>query len=442
VRDSAALQQTMVTSGSLAEDPTKRPCVAILLGSPFTEQNVERLGLHQLEPHLDIHVIDCARLIGRNPDAISVQRVHWPYYKTISTAEELRRALRSCGASWAIDNIGFDIDTAWVGEIVKTLGVGIVSVKSGRLPLPSLKDRLRAFIISTGEAVALSLADAALPTKPQAGRRPLARAVSLWHKVANRVTYEWKRRNYVPTPDLVLLAGSDALDAHDVKRAAAKIWIGSEDYYKFQTVAAQIATGELAQRQQPFALFVDVCLPHATDWKFLGITPPITAEEYYPLLRRLFDRVEWLLGMPIVVAGHPNTRWVPDYAALVGGRELVLGSTAALVMQAELVLTHASTATSFIALAARPSVFVSSHSIDRTYYGSRVRAMAESLSSPLVMLEGANELERDSLPRAANATACRRYVARYLRSDEAKEQGPWQGLIEFITRHPTGPINY
>ncbi len=435
----ATAQETAAAAAAVGT--AMRPRVAILLGSPFTEQNVERLGLHYLAPHLDIHVIDCARLIGRNPDAIAAQRAHWPHYEAVCTAEELRQALRSCGAAWAIDNIGFDVDTAWVGDVVQALGVGIVSVKSGLLPLPSLKDRLRAFLMRPGEAAVPPPPDSALPQPAQAGRSPLTRAASLWRKVANRAVYEWRRRNCIPDPDLVLLAGSDALEASDSKMAAAKIWVGSEDFYKFQTVAAQLAADESAQRQRPFALFVDVCLPHATDWKFLGMAPPIMVEEYYPLLCRLFDRVERLLGMPVVVAGHPNTRWVPDYAALVGGRELVLGHTAALVMQADLVLTHASTATSFIALATIPSVFVSSHSIDRTYYGSRVRAMAESLSSPLVMLEDADRLTRDDLPSAADAAACRRYVVRYLRSSEATEIEPWQGLIEFLTRHPSGPLN-
>ena len=237
----------------------------------------------------------------------------------------------------------------------------------------------------------------------------------------------------------MLLAGRDALDAHDAKKAATKIWIGSEDYYTFRAVAEQLASGAVQRRERPFVLFIDVCLPHASDWKFLGIAPPIEAKDYYPMLRRLFDRIEQLLGVPVVVAGHPNTRGVPGYAALVGDRELVVGSTAALVMQADLVLTHASTATSFIALAGKPSLFVSSRDIDHTYYGSRVRAMAGSLASPLLLLEDVNALTAGVLPRAADLAACRRYVARYLRSDDATEQTPWQALIDFVTRHPAGP---
>jgi hypothetical protein len=418
-----------------------RPHLAILLGAPFTAQNIERLGLHQLAPHCEIHVFDCARLIGRNPDAITVTQEPWPYFHAITTPDALRQALQASGATWAIDNIGLDAETAWMGSMLRQLGIGLIGVKSGLLPLPALKDRLRGFVARPEPilpSMASVLAESALERAPGG----FARLASLPRKVVRRLIYAWERHKRTPAPDLVLLAGGDALATSDARKAAHKIWIGSEDFYKFQDVAARLTQGELPRRSQPFVLFVDVCLPYATDWKFLGIAPPISAEEYYPMLCRLFDRIEALLDIPVVVAGHPNTRWIIDYARLIGGRELVLGSTAALVMQSELVLTHASTATSFIALAGKPSVFVSSRGMDRTSYGSRVRAMARSLCSPLVMLEDAAAMTRSTLSTRADATACRRYVHRYLRSEQTTEIQAWQELIEFVIRNADGIVKH
>ena len=428
--------QPITESNAIAETPTLRPRVAILLGSPLTEQNVERLGLHFLEPHCRIVVIDCARLIGRNPDAISIKKVDWPLYEVANTPEDLRRCLTTSGATWALDDIGLSVGTCWVWKLVKDLGIKLVYQRSGLLPAPSLKDRLRSFLTRNSDAANSELLDSAEAADSGSSKRGLlSRMGSLRRTLSNRLSYEWQYRVDIPTPDLVLLAGREALNSYHARKSAEKVWIGADDFYKYQAVARQLDQGDFSCREQPCALFIDVCLPYATDWKFLGIAPPITAEEYYPLLRRLLDRIELLLGVPVVVAGHPNTRWVPNYAGLVGGREVVLGSTAALVMQADLVLTHASTATSFIALAGKPSVFVSSRSIDRSYYGSRVRAMAESLASPLVMLEDATTLSDTMLPRAADMAACQRYVTRYLRSNKTMEQEPWQGFIDVITRH-------
>ncbi len=419
-----------------------RPRVAILLGAPFTDQNVERLGLLSLAQHFDVFVVDCARLIGRNPDAIAAQRATWPHYLTADTPDALRLALQSYGVGWAIDNIGLDVETAWLGELVQSLGIGLISVQSGLLPQSTLFNRLHSFLVLPGakDAAALEAPSHDQPPVPGAAAA-VDRLLAYGGKIFGRLALAWRRRQQVPVPDLVLLAGDDALRQGNSGRAPARIWIGSEDFYKFREVEAALAAQGLVNPRPPFVLFVDVCLPHASDWKFLGIKPPISASEYYPRLRGLFDTVERCLGMPVVVAGHPNSRGVSDYGTLIGGRELVFGQTAALVMQSSLVLTHASTATSFIAMANKPSVFVSSRAMDLTYYGGRVRAMAQAMRSPLVMLEDAAVLAHSALPSRADVTACHRYVARYLRSDRSPEVQPWAALIDYIARHPSGPIH-
>lgn len=417
--------------GEPAGNGPKVARLAILLGAPLTDRHFERLGITRLASCCDVVVIDCMRLAGRDPSHVTSQMAHWPHYAIVNSAQELHQALALHKPDYALDDIGISPETAFVGEIVRSHGTKLVCVRQGRLPKPAILDRLRTLIFARSKAGRSSSSDIDLPAQgADHGRNRGALGGALGTLVA-RGRYEYRRRVHMPSPDVALIAGTRSLDWY-AKRAAQRIWIASDDYHTFRRVASEVTSGALRARSGRFAVFVDVCLPLAADWKLLNVEPPIGADEYYPKLRVLLDRVEQISGMSVVVAGHPNSRAVPDYANLVGGRELVFGQTAALVMQAELVLSHASTATSFIALAQKRALFVSSRSIDATAYGAFVRAMARSLDRPTVMLDNVEQLEAEMLTRPASEKASASYVERYLRSQDATEDRPWQEFIDFL----------
>lgn len=397
--------------------------IAILLGAPLTDRHFARLGVRELSRISDVIVVDCMRLVGRNPDHVTANMVDWPNYVTASTRDELRDILSRYSPQYAFDDVGASPETAFLGEIARQNSVKLVCIREGRLPRPSLVRRLR--LIAADRSAGLA------PTNSGTGADRTAAALvprTLIQRILSRLVQEYRRRTDVPRPDVALLAGTDALDWY-ARRAPQHIWIASNDYHAFQHPEA--APESLPK---PYAVFIDVCLPLAADWKLLGMTPPIAANDYYPLLRGLFQRIEELAGNPVVVAGHPNSRAVSNYVDLLGGRQPIFGQTSELVRHSSLVLSHASTATSFVAMAEKPVMFVSSKSIDRTTYGAHVRAMARSLNGPVVMLEESDRLTVEQLPRSADVAASRRYVNRYLRAPWTTESSPWQAFGEFLVR--------
>ena len=405
--------------------------IAILLGAPFTEQNIDRLGLRYLTQFAEVHVFDCSKLVGRNNENVKASFVHWPNYVILKSNESLRAELLLRNINWVIDNIDLDANTAWIGVLVRSLKIKLINVQTGLLPPPSFGDRVKNFFRQKPSIQSNTINIANLNNASKYESK-FTSFFSLLKKVINRILYQWRKLALVPQPDLILLAGRVAAKSIKAKRAKVKIWIGSEDYYKFiETSNASIGMSG-KKSLKPFIVFVDVCLPLASDWKFLGIAPPISAAEYYPKLSHLLCKIEVLTGKSVVVAGHPNSQYIANYDVLLGGRKIIFGKTANLVSNADLVLMHASTSASFVALAKKPALFISSRLISLTNYGARINAMAKALSSSIIMLEDADATLELTLQQHINEVAYKKYVENYLRSDECKEAQPWQALKECL----------
>ena len=407
--------------------------IVILLGSPFTAQNFERVGLPYLAPYFEVLVLDCAYLIGRRPDAISIRMASWDNYRVVKTQPELEHALREFAPVFALDDIGLGLETRCIVEVVMRCSVRLVALKTGVMPQPTLCNKLQAFVrrsrADTASIDVLGQLTLPVPKFPVGRLNQLKNLFILGVRKAKRELWDKPR---MPGPDVSLVAGCHALDWM-AKKSAHILWVGSEDYHLFKKAESQLQNGELPKREYAYALFVDVCLPYATDWKFLNLPPPISAAEYYPLLCAFFDRMEVELGMPVLVAGHPNSKALENYSQLVGGREVLFDQTAALVRQSRVMLTHASTATSFAVLARKPILFITSKQLEKTGYGKSIRAMSNTLGGRLVYMEG-------SLPQAQEATddvideiRYARYEQSFLKNHQSSETRPWGAFIEYAT---------
>lgn len=428
-------------------DQTTKPIrIAILIGTPLTEQNFERFGIPYLSPYFEVMVFDCLNWVGRNADKITCKKIYWEYYTTIKTELDLEIAIKEYKPSYAIDAIGdavsLGIYTAKVQKILAKSNVKFVVPRSGNLPVPSVVNRLRRFLgnksLVRQEPVEILSDSLNCESKKMQSHKIYGAFIN---KFLNKLKQLIAIRKNVFTADIRLLAGNKALD-YSTNKASQIIWIGSNDFHQFNKAKLDLKADKKLYEKEAFILFIDDALPFASDWSLLNIKPPVTAAKYYPMLQSFFERIESHYGLPVVIAGHQNSKSDESYSSNLGGRTVRFGETASLVLQSTLVLIHGSTATSFAVLAQKPTLFLTTRELDRAAYGMHVKTMADSLGSPLIFIDEPSSYDLRAGSLVFNVKKYKQYETNYLRSELSNETAPWQAFISYVHKKQVEPMSY
>tara|TARA_B110000008_G_scaffold279229_1_gene325476 strand:- start:3396 stop:4556 length:1161 start_codon:yes stop_codon:yes gene_type:complete len=122
------------------------------------------------------------------------------------------------------------------------------------------------------------------------------------------------------------------------------------------------------QLKRNYALFLDCAMTNHPDYQKLNIASHCSEEEYFPLLRTFFDKVENQTGLRIIIAIHPRIKIDDKLSRKYGHRELVINKTAELVKDASLILNHDSTAINFVALWNIPMIIFTTDQIEKAEY--------------------------------------------------------------------------
>ena len=180
----------------------------------------------------------------------------------------------------------------------------------------------------------------------------------------------------------------------------------------------------------PYAVFIDQAGPFHPDVIFLGRTPPVSAEDYYPELVAFFERVEQELGLTVVVAAHPRSYYdrLPDY---FNGRRVIRDKTLQLVKDASLVLLHDSTTINFVVLHRRPAVFLS-YAGHRAWDHVNVVRMAAGF--------GKQPIDLDNLPAAIDWAAALQvdeaaysdYQDKFIKQRGSPDKPVWQIFVDYL----------
>jgi hypothetical protein len=136
-------------------------------------------------------------------------------------------------------------------------------------------------------------------------------------------------------------------------------------------------------------VFLDCFLPFHPDLAVTGSAPPDPAK-YQRSMLRLFDRIERMIGGPVLVAAHPKATYTSAY---YGPREISYGKTAELVLGSTIVLSHYSSSTCYAVLAHKPIIFAYTQEMNSRrcdYTADYVRACALELGSPCVDIDAAD----------------------------------------------------
>ncbi len=410
--------------------------IAILLGAPFTEQNFERVGISYLSPHFEIMVFDCLDWLGRNADEIKCKRAQWGHCTIINTELDFEIAINKYKPDYVINYVDTRIFTSNIKNVLVKAKAKFVAQKTGNLPSLSIVNRIKKFddkrsLIGNESAGVVFDGLEGENKKIICHNMVILYTTKFVNKLKQLITIRAK-----VFPDISLLAGDKSLDYY-TKKASQIIWIGSNDYHQFNKAKFDLISKVKLHEQGGFILFIDDALPYANDWILLNIKPPVTAAKYYPVLRLFFEKIESQFGLPVVIAGHPNSESDSHYSTNLGGRNIMFGETASLAIQSTLVLIHGSTAVSFAVLARKPTLFITTRELDNSRYGMYVKTMAKSLGSPLIFMDEPDSHALGLPPPVINVKKYKLYESNYIRSEHSNESAPWQSFINYVNEKST-----
>jgi hypothetical protein len=242
-----------------------------------------------------------------------------------------------------------------------------------------------------------------------------------WARVRN---YAFKlsplSRGVISTPALFVVDGAKSY------RAAIKSGTPDERILKTHALDYDLclkAKEKPPLFKDPIAVFIDDGFPHHPDYQYLKVNPQITADVYFPLLRRFFDEIEQVLGLQVVIAIHPRPIY-KEPAQLFGNREIIRGRTVELVRDANLVMLSCSTAVNFAVLWNKPTLFVTTDQVNRNY-GEIIKAMANFLGSPLLNLNQTMEVNPGRV-FAVNDAGYHNYRNEFIKMDDSPHKYFWE----------------
>jgi len=231
-----------------------------------------------------------------------------------------------------------------------------------------------------------------------------------------RLPYTWMG---IKPASIILAGGEECLVyPYPVNKNTEILWAHTFDYDLY------LKERNTPSLEQPIAVFLDEYVPFHSDYVYMGIQAPTTADRYYPVLNRFFSLVERELGLKVIIAAHPRSRYEdhPDYFE---GRKWVRGKTIQLIKESRLVLAHSSTSVNFANLFHKPIVFLTSADLDKSFAGSYIWTMADWFGHKPVFMDSdihidwARELMVDE-------GLYQRYRRAYIKTEHSEDIPFWQ----------------
>lgn len=173
--------------------------------------------------------------------------------------------------------------------------------------------------------------------------------------------------------------------------------------------------------QNKYIVFLDTYFPYHPDLKyhdhFNNNDIEECAKKYYQTLNRFFDFLETKYKMPVVIAAHPKSDYSGDEFCR---RQIIKYKTDNLVINSSLVITQTSNAISYIALADKPVIFIStdtSNLIPR--YKHMTNLLANALNKKVYNLDAISDYDSINVSKIDNETRTD-YIYKYLTTEEAQ----------------------
>lgn len=226
-------------------------------------------------------------------------------------------------------------------------------------------------------------------------------------------------------PDMCILGGKKSLEFNGktalVDNNTKLLWAHNHDYDEY------LRNLNKSKAQENIAVFIDLGSPQFPWDEYLpkGVTH-LTVGRYYPSLCKFFNYVEESLGVKVVIAAHPKSNH-GEHPEYFGKRKTIRYQTHELVRSSKLVISHASTALSFVVLEKKPVLFLTTaeYKIDLGY-SKKMEEMATDLGKSLINIDETPYFIDWEKELAVNMDLYSTYKQNYIKRDGSENLNTWE----------------
>jgi len=229
-------------------------------------------------------------------------------------------------------------------------------------------------------------------------------------------------------PASFLLAGGEQSTRghrYPVNKTTKIIWSHTLDYDIYlRTKNRQV------KADNNMGVFLDEDVPFHSDYLYMGVQPPATPEEYYPLLCNFFTLLENKYNVRIVIAAHPRSRYdnLTDYFQ---GRPVIRGETVELIKKAGFAITHSSTSVNYPILFEKPIIFITTNRLQQSQQGPLIGLIASKLAKIPINLNNFSKIDWIK-EMTFDRKAYLNFKHQYIKKDGSEELPCWQIFANHI----------
>ena len=381
--------------------------IIFLLPGPYLKRDHDRFGIEILKKNFSVKVLDCTAWINRDFWQSYSQNVYKSEeHVIISSKEDFLKSISKINNAIVIDCLPNNRKANWIRKFFKEKKNLLVVVHSNLIPLPKVN-----LILILKKIFSLIL-------KPR-------KFISKIYNFLQQRHYSIRR----PFPDVSFLGG---LAASNVNKSKIKINAHSMNY----DVYLKIKNKET--KNNSYAVFLDEDMVYHPDLPYLNIDRPVTEQEYYPPLLKFFRKFEKETGLKIKFAAHPKSL-KKNRPKLPLDIDYSIGNTAELVKNSSLVLLHASTSVAYAILFKKPTIFLTSYNLRKSWIGPRINNLAKVVNGQIINMDNDlnKPLDLQNLLKI-DESKYKNYLDQYLKVPNSPDVPLWEIFTNYIKSNQFG----
>ena len=384
--------------------------IIILTQLDLTPQNYKRQGIAELSELSELYIFNLAPYSIRD-FTMKENLIKFKNNFYIKSLEEFTDRLQNIQPDYCINFFGIDDIFYSINRILKKNNVKIICQNGSPLYDPP-------FILR----VYFSFKTYFNTVKNKKNSTIFYYINLLAKKINSKIKFYTKS-----PPDVSLISGQYKVNKF-LLRSKKILNVSTQDYYVYKN------SKKYEKLKKKYILFLDDCISLTEDWNNVLRAPkPIDSLNYFKLLNETCDLFEKRYNLEVIIAAHPQGKFIKNYSQYFNNRKVVFDRSCDLTSNCEFVLSHFSTSIGYAVMYKKPILLLTSSEIEKHRYGMKIAYLSHKLKANLLFMDNINinNLNLEKINQI-NSEKYDMYLKDLIRNDKCNESYMWQKLISYL----------
>jgi len=385
--------------------------IIYLVCSHVSRRDFERLGIKNWIDHgWKVEVFDITKFLFPSFSKYINGNKSGTYFEGLTVFQNINEVLSTLKSLQNnvvfIDNIGFSSEEQKIRRVARNHGV-LVRIKLGSLPESKNKNNILSVFSLIKNPISL-----------------VNKIISFFKNKIEKIAAQKYFSDYIVVGGIKSMSG-----INDKKTSIIKAH--NMDYDIF----IQEKQTKLNKKTNSIVFIDGGGAYHSDDIRF-GATPGVTADNYYPVINRGLNEIEKSLKLNIKIAAHPKSNFEINQKKY--NHSIFENKTFELIRDADVVVSHNSTALQWAVIMKKPIIIVTTDEIQNAPYAkifkSSIDEFAITLGKRVVNLSQLSSVTNWKDYLNVDDAKYEKYIENYVKTKGSPEKLVWNIVIEYIEK--------